>query len=36
MQVEEQKGEAKVSDPWDQSMHGLCLDSQGNPSTNWK
>ena len=27
MQVEEQKGEAKVSDPRDQSMQGLCLDS---------
>ena len=36
MQEEEQKGEAKVREPRDQSMQGLCRDSQGNPSTNWK
>ena len=36
MQVEEQKGEAKVREPRDQSMQGLCRDSQGNPSTIWK
>ena len=36
MQEEEQKGEAKVREPRDQSMQGLCRDSQGNLSTNWK
>ena len=34
MQEEEQKGDAKVREPRDQSMHGLCRDSHGNPSTN--
>ena len=33
MQVEEQKGEAKVREPRDQSMQGLYRDSQGKPST---
>ena len=36
MQEEEQKGEAKVREPQDQSMQGLCRDNQGNPSTIWK
>ena len=36
MQEEEQKGEAKVREPRDQSMQGLCRDSHGNPSTIWK
>ena len=36
MQEEEQKGEAKVREPRDQSIQGLCRDSQGKPSTNWK
>ena len=35
-EVEEQKGEAKVRAPRDQSMQGLCRNSQGNPSTSWK
>ena len=36
MQEEEQKGEAKVREPRDQSMQGLCRDSHGNPRTTWK
>ena len=36
MQEEEQKGDAKVREPRDQSIQGLCRDSQGKPSTNWK
>ena len=32
-QEEEQKGEAKVREPKDQSMQGLCRDSHGNPRT---
>ena len=33
MQEEEQKGEAKVREPRDQSMQGLCRDSHWNPRT---
>ena len=32
-QEEEQKGEAKVREPRDQSMQGLCRASHGNPRT---
>ena len=36
MHEEEQKGDAKVREPRDQSIQGLCRDNQGKPSTNWK
>ena len=35
-QEEEQKGEAKVREPRDQSMQGLWRDSHENPRTIWK